>query len=352
MLQMLEPRIDSSLLQTKADGIQDFVHDTIRDYFLAQKSFTKRFSFLPSSTNYYWVNNGLELFKSYCETQGVPDVIHAHSALYGGRLALSIKKQFNIPFILTEHSSFLLQKKLPWWQLKMARAVYRNSYLNIAVSRYLKEKIQQNFNLDKEKWRVLPNMINDSFFVSELHQPAKEKFIFLIIGMLIHVKGHHKLLKAFALVSEQLSLGTKIRIVGDGPQKESLLNLAKELGIESQIEWHDSVPSTEIAHMIQDAHVIVSSSEAETFGLVLVEALALGRPVVALDSGGPRDIVNDSVGFLIPQGFIEDFSQALVNIQKNYSNYSPEKLRHYTQERFHSSVIINSLYSAYKEIVA
>jgi Glycosyl transferases group 1 len=123
-------------------------------------------------------------------------------------------------------------------------------------------------------------------------------------------------LEAFALVLRNLP-GARLTLVGGGevPQQVSeLQHLTQRMGRERQVTFLGPQPHTAVARIMrEEADLLVLSSQAETFGCVLIEALACGKPVVSTRSGGPEDIITaDFLGELCVNGSPEALAQAIV----------------------------------------
>lgn len=127
-----------------------------------------------------------------------------------------------------------------------------------------------------------------------------ERRTLLSIGRLVPRKGHEVLLRAAALLSSR-GVGVRVVLVGDGPCRPALVRLARELGIEKQVEFRGAVwPDTPLW---EEADVFVFPSLVEPQGLVVLEAFASGVPVVASGVGGIAEMVEPEVsGLLVPPG--------------------------------------------------
>lgn len=121
---------------------------------------------------------------------------------------------------------------------------------------------------------------------------------FISVGRLLHWKGFHLGLRAFAQAN--LPDDAEYWIVGDGPEREDLQVLAKELNIDYKVKFWLSLPRHETLQKLQECMALVHPSLHESGGLVCLEAMAMGRPVVCLDLGGPAAQVTEETGFKIP----------------------------------------------------
>lgn len=121
----------------------------------------------------------------------------------------------------------------------------------------------------------------------------------LFVGRLIPVKGLDMLLRAVAGV-RRTGQPVHLDVVGDGPMRTDWTALAASLGIDDYVTFHGHVPQKDVPRLMADCHVFCLPSVRESGGAVLLEAMASARPVIALDFGGPSEIVDANVGALLP----------------------------------------------------
>lgn len=135
---------------------------------------------------------------------------------------------------------------------------------------------------------------------------------FISIGRLVFWKGFHLGLKAFARMDQH---DTEYWIVGTGSALGSLQRLARELGIADRVRFCGGMARNEALAQLKQAHVLVHPSLHESGGMVCLEAMASGKPVVCLDLGGPALQVTAATGFKIaardPEEAVHDISQAM-----------------------------------------
>ena len=236
-----------------------------------------------------FLNESLDLEK-YILENGVPDVVHLQSAL-SGKLALWLLKEYQIPFVVTEHSSAFQRKQLSSLELAIAKEVFSSSKTNIAVSEALAHDLTALFN---RKFTVIPNIVDTDYFTPSTKK--SEKFTFLNVAHLNSNKNHQLLIKAFAeLVKEK---DARLVIAGAGEERKKLEQLIASLGLEQKVILFGRANRKEVRMLMQQANCFVLSSKIETFGIVLIEAMACGIPVVSTKCGGPNKLVEVETGIL------------------------------------------------------
>jgi glycosyltransferase involved in cell wall biosynthesis len=298
-----------------------------------------------------------EVYEQYCVRWGKPDLIHAHNAIFAGHIGEILYSQFQTPYVLTEHSSFFYRNKLPQMYKKIARSAFQNAALVTAVSHSLADKIQIALEEQFSNIMVVPNVLDREF---EFHAQTNmshskrvngEPFHFLTIGNLIDIKNHALLLKAFAK-----AFGGKneylLRIGGNGHLRRELETLSSTLGIEDQVTFLGYLNRDQVLNELSSCDVFVLSSLRETFGVVLIEALSCGKPVLSTACGGPNDIVTPANGKLVPVDDIEAMSFALKEMASNIKSYDNEKIRNGCIARYGAKRLANQWRSIYERTLS
>ncbi|NOS89409.1 MAG: glycosyltransferase family 4 protein [Methylococcaceae bacterium] len=124
------------------------------------------------------------------------------------------------------------------------------------------------------------------------HQPLRIVFV----GRLLPVKGVGMLLEAV----KALTFPVQLTIVGEGSERAALEQQTAALGLTALVTFTGNLPLAEVAHAIAEGHVFCLPSVRESGGAVLLEAMAVERPVIAIDFGGPAEIVDAAVGIKLP----------------------------------------------------
>ncbi|PSJ80366.1 glycosyltransferase [Neisseria iguanae] len=296
-----------------------------------------------------WVKAGLKAFKAYIQENGRPDVIHAHAMNYAGILASEIFKQFGIPYVITEHSSTYARNLIRTNQWPAMREAAKHASALYAVSRDFVELLNQKY--PGTQWTYLPNVLGRNFTEPfEFKEQSDGEFIFCSVSHLRHLKGHDLLLPAFAKALQKYP-HLKLKIGGDGPEAGNLNNLAAQLGITDSVTFLGALKTDEVLHVMRQSDAFVLASRTETFGVVYIEALSQGLPVIATKCGGPQSIVRPENGFLIPTGNIDELADALIQMYENRDHFSPKKLRQDCLAEFSEEAVINQLIAKFENIV-
>lgn len=140
------------------------------------------------------------------------------------------------------------------------------------------------------------------------------------IGRLLHWKGFDLGLRGFALAARQLP-DAEYWIMGDGPERDQLTQLARELHIEKQVIFWGALPRQEVLAKLLECDVLLHPSLHDSGGWVCLEAMGAGRPVVCLDLGGPAVQVNEQTGIKVepssPAEAIHGIADALLRLQQD-----------------------------------
>lgn len=228
-----------------------------------------------------------------------PDVIHAH-VYSAGVPAVLIGKRYDIPVVITEHFSGFPRGLVRGFELLRAKFAFERATFVCPVSENLQSHIER-LGI-KARFRVIPNAVDINLFYpaeGSAERPDGKKRL-LTVALLSPIKGIPYLLEALA------KLRTKrddfvLDIVGDGPNRAEYETLASKLGLDGIVYFHGLKTKREVAEFMRRADVFVLPSLVETFGVVFIEALACGKPVIATKIGGPSEIVTPEVGLLVPR---------------------------------------------------
>jgi len=294
-------------------------------------------------TNRIAILFGKYLFKRIIKENGLPDIIHAHY-LFNIPLAVELGKKYNIPIVATEHWSVVNDKNKSLTILSLMKECYKQIDVLISVSESFKREIYETVGIDSV---VINNVVDISHFNYTESSNAYDIFQFISIGTLIKRKGFHLLVKAFKEIED---LPIQLTIVGEGPERRNLQQLIDELKLHDRIKLVGQKSRNEIRELFIESKSFVLPSFVETFGVVFIEALASGLPVIATSSGGPETFITKEDGILIPVNNIQALVGALRDMYFNINMYDKKKISERCISKFSSEVIGNQIMQVYKTI--
>lgn len=251
-----------------------------------------------------------------------PDLVHLHF----NYPPYSFITHLNIPVIITVHglNSVRVKRSYPksdYLNFKFILYPYfekkalKNATKVITVSRWAKEKSDRIIGIDS-KTTYIPNGI-----VYDRYGNTQPKNIFhpsiFFVGRLVKFKGVDILIKSFQMIKKTYP-NIHLYIAGNGPQGRKLKSLARKLNVHNEITFLNFLSEDEKLKMFKSADIFVVPSRIETFGIVVLEALASGAPVVASNVGGiPEILDNGKYGLLAEPENPEDFAQKIITLIKD-----------------------------------
>lgn len=302
---------------------------------------------IPYGNFFLWQQAADRLMEKYIQKQGVPDIVHAHSALFAGAVAAEWKSRLNIPVVLTEHSSAFARGVLQPWQLRLARKAASGADARIAVSPELGKLLSDILRDAAGDWLWIPNVVADRFQPGDRQPPGVSKPVrFLNLALMTENKCQQDLIEAFAKAFKR-NWEYELWFGGDGPLKNRLEETAKSLGVKDQVRFLGRIPPANVPDLLRDVDVMVLSSHYETFGLVAAEALMCGTPVVATRCGGPECIVQDGDGLLVPVGDIDQLSNALARMGDLMPTINSTDIARRAWQRFSADAVGGQLEEVY-----
>jgi glycosyltransferase involved in cell wall biosynthesis len=279
----------------------------------------------------------------------VPDIIHAHTAYPDGFAACLLGKMIRRPVVITEHTGpFETLLRRPWERWGTHYALF-NCHAIIAVSSFLKRRIESE-GVVTDNVTVIPNGVDTTMFSAPDTSNGRGNRI-LFIGFLVEIKGLSHLLEAVQILRDRFNADIFLEIVGSGPSEPVLQNLVHAMHLSDRVTFtgfksHDEVPA-----MISRADLVVLPSLYETFGITLIEAMAMGKPVVATRCGGPEDIVTEEVGRLVPAKDPLALADAIRYVLDNYGKYRPERISAIAKEKFGFDVVNGRIIDLYGSLL-
>ncbi len=272
-----------------------------------------------------------------------PDIMHAHFTDMG-YIASEVAVEEKIPLIITEHSSLMVKPVISESLNQIAAKGYQRAIRVLAVSNSLKENIYRHTGVIAE---VVPNIVP-----AEFHYEQNEHigYKFIAVANLIHGKRINVLLRAFSQLFDSCD-GVALEIVGDGEQRDNLKRLASELHISERVTFHGLLSRNDIEKLYKTCDCFVLPSAFETFGVVYIEAMAAGLPVIATRCGGPEDFVTEENGILVNVDDVEGLKGAMMKMYTEHGKYDCRKISDKIKARFSAETIGKQLVNVYKYVL-
>ena len=287
-------------------------------------------------------------FEKLLNTWGRPEVIHAHVVLPAGWTALRLGQEFSIPVVLTEHSGpFSMHLKTDRSQ-RLVRETLTKVNRVIAVSPFLAAEIQ-SFH-DGLEVEVIGNVIRTDFFKPEdtAREDLPSRTRFLSIASLLKKKGFIYLLEAAQLLNQRGRISFEVMIGGDGPERNRLKRHVEVSGLSDQCYFLGPMRRSQVRDQMQRCDVFVLPSLQETFGVVLVEAMACGKPVIATRCGGPEFVLTEDTGFLVEVGDSRALAAVMERFITRAVRFNPASIRQSICERFGENTFLEIISDIYK----
>lgn len=288
-----------------------------------------------------------KVFQKIIEEQGTPDVIYSQF-FWNTVMGVELKNRFNIPLVGIEHLARFNESSLSESDFKWASYAFDNTDVNIAVAGTLASNLEKRFH---RKFEVVHNMYgaefehNGKFPFRNTAEPIR----FISTASLVKRKGFDTLIEAFSMTDIPKSLW-KLDIIGWGEEKDNLENLIRKYNLQSNIRLLGKMEKSEIVEELKQSNVFVLPSRNENFSVAVLEALAIGLPILATDCGGIRECINDKNGIIVPVDDIQAMSNAIVDVIKNYQNFDRDWIVKDSNNRFSPKSIALDLTAVFDKV--
>jgi len=395
-----------------------------------------------------WIRHLTREVQLWIGRNGSPGLIQVHSSIWAGVVAARIGRQYNIPYVVTEHRSRFVcntpeaeQMFRPWHHPLLqeafsgaARIITVSDALQQKITEIMKgdsrtttnhpatprhdhatmqsghampmgepgiapgdhgsaigepgiapdnhgssigepgasgiehgmpgvgpENIQGHPTLGKEKHittqglpiTTIPNMVDTGYFCpapAEKDKPV-EPFVFFSLAFLEPVKGFDNLISAFNILNSKFPHRFRLVIGGDGSQRQVLGAMVARLGLQAVVTFTGGLTREEVRRYYRSSHAFVLASRFEAFGVVFIEAMACGIPVIATRSGGPETFIGPDSGMLVNADCPEELAAAMEEMAGNYAAYNPEHIRLQTINHFSRQAIARKYGDIYKVVL-
>ncbi len=235
---------------------------------------------------------------SACLRKEEADIIHVHNIHTFPPLIAALNKAQSQKLVLQPHyhrygQTPLRHSLFELYQKAFYGLLFSKTGLTVANSVYEEQILHEDFPSIKNMF-LIPEGLDTAEAERVKHAPVLPKRI-LFVGVLKRYKNVHKLLEGFACLMQTGKVDYRLVVVGDGPEREALVNLASSLGIAGYVEWKHGLSRAELLSEYAQASVFVMLSPLESFSRVVYDALVIGVPTVVLNFGALSHLVADGL---------------------------------------------------------
>lgn len=289
-------------------------------------------------------------FEAMLTTWGKPDIIHAHVVLPAGWAAVRLGRLYSTPVVLTEHSGPFSMHLGTEYGRRLVRQTLKRANRVIAVSPALTQQVlafQNGIEIT-----VVGELVRSDFFVPSNHERRCSNPItrFLCIALLTEGKGLVYLLEAIRLLVKRGITSFDVVVGGDGPERARLERMTQSLGLSDWCHFLGLLDRSEVRYLMQQCDAFVLPSLGETFGIVLGEAMACGKPVIATRCGGPGFVVTPDTGILVDVADSEALADAMSDFIMARLKFDPEVARRSVVVRFGEEAFLRNMSAVYEHV--
>jgi glycosyltransferase involved in cell wall biosynthesis len=279
------------------------------------------------------------------------DILHLHVVKFNGVYAWIGKKISGQPYLVTEHSTEYVDgswenySSLKKWLLKK---IFHNATAVHCVSLFQQEELRRKLG-QKMAITVIPNVVNTDIFYPPEQPVQQETCSFIHISSLNDQKDIPFLLNGFLLLKES---GRPFHLTIVGPAGTGLDAWIAEKKMNSEMIRVDEMPQPQLASCIQRSAALVLFSKYETFGCVIIEAMACGKPVIVNDLPVMKEIVTPGKnGLICKQGDVKDLAQTLVDFIDKKIVFQSDQISRDAGQKYSYPVVAKQFLNWYERSV-
>jgi N-acetyl-alpha-D-glucosaminyl L-malate synthase BshA len=288
-------------------------------------------------------------------------IMHAHYAIPHAEAAwvakqMLARKNQDLRVVTTLHGTdiTLVGQDPSFWSI--TRFSVEQSDGITAVSQYLKDETLRAFDCDQLDIRVVPNFVDP-----EIYRPGRDDCHLRALAphgekIVMHISNFRKVKRVGDVVRIFAGIRREVRsrlvLIGDGPERAAATELASSLGVLEDMVFLGKLES--VAELISCADLFLLPSEQESFGLVALEALASGVPVVGSGGSGLAEVVDDGVtGFLYPVGAVGEMAASGVGLLQDRELWKAfsQAARAAAVDRFSAGLVVPMYERYYEEVL-
>ena len=315
-------------------------------YFPLYAPIIKRNPLIPFCfSDWFYQKMMLRLYKKIERENWRPDIVYAHY-LFNSHMALPLKEQLSIPFVAIEHWSHLNNDVLSQRVRKLGNDVYYHVDKVLSVSLATSNRLRQHFDIDSP---VCYNMIDNKSFTYLPNRSSNSKMAFVTVGRNQYRKGFDVLIEALNRMDPKIDCS--LHVIGSGDWGDIEL-LVDKYGLNDKVKfWGALDERSDVVKIMRESDVFVLPSRKETFGVVYVEAMMMGLPVIATPCRGPEEYVNETNGLLVPIDDVDKLASAMEYMAVNHCRYDGKVISEEVNKLFSPETIADQLINVFNEVL-
>jgi glycosyltransferase involved in cell wall biosynthesis len=294
-----------------------------------------------------------------------PDVIHSHSLFGMGRHAAKTARNLGIPLVFTYHTlleayAHYIPLPLPFtrWLARWRSRSFSNAADYVIAPGVAAYDTLLSYGV-KTPIKIIPTGVDLSLAKENYSSPIRRRWdipegapVVAFAGRIAKEKNLELLLNAFSLTIQKLP-DAHLLLIGGGPWADHIQALTREMNLSSQVHLSGFLPRQEVYQALNHVQVFVFPSLTDTQGIVVLEAMACGLPVVAAKSGAVAEILRNGEEGLVVEPNPEAFAEALLALLQDPAgrNKMGEQARHQAEE-FSSANCARKVVELYQEALA
>lgn len=287
------------------------------------------------------------IYQKIEKEHGKPDVIYGQF-FFNTVLGVFLKNKYGIPLVGIEHAARFNSDNLDFFTKYNAGIAYKNADRIITVCGTLKERLKYHFGCDSI---VVHNLVNPLFLEQNIISKKSSNIIqFVATGSLIYRKGFDLLIKAVSLMNHK-DIAIKFRIIGEGEERNNLQKQISDFHLNEIVYLEGLKTKDEIISILSECDCFILPSRSENFSVAILEALAMGLPVIATECGGVKECINNNNGLLVPVDDERALSKAISAMIDNISSYNKKFIIEDCKSKFSPQAVAKKIADIFEEIV-
>ena len=300
-----------------------------------------------------FVKGILSLYESQIRGKMQPDILHAHCCVWAGQAAMALSQQTGIPYVITEHATMfqLHRDQISRKNNQYITQAFQRAAKVLCVSSAFREVLSRY--KEKQEIQVVGNVVDCDFFQQK--DTRTEDFTFFCLCYMqtedqLRKKGIDILLRAWRAIQKNCPQA-RLVVGGGGQALQKAVKWCEEYGISDTVTFLGELDRQQTARQMTSCDCFVLPSRYETFGVVYIEAMACGKPVIATACGGPDDFVTPDNGLLVPVEEVSALEHAMQHMITSSHQYDSDRIRASVQTRFSSQAVAGQLEQIYNTIL-